>query len=176
MKLWTWHKPDFSLLDGHVDRKKSEYIETVPGYDIASRELASRLGTSQFVWCFTLPDRWIVTPGQTEVEWVLDVPCKAILKFVDDIVWNRILGEECILPGTMRDEFWDQALQRFPDDADAREQFVKEREESFWAKPPPSGDWWDCLFTQDHAGEYVSALVPHPCQLDWVVVNPRPEG
>lgn len=31
MKLWTWHKPDFSLVAGHVDHSKSEYFQTVKG-------------------------------------------------------------------------------------------------------------------------------------------------
>jgi hypothetical protein len=47
MKLWTWHKPDFSLLGGHVDHKRSEYVQTVERVAEAYRELAARISTPE---------------------------------------------------------------------------------------------------------------------------------
>lgn len=172
MRLWTWHEPDFSVLDGHVDHDRSEYVQTVEGAGEAYREMAARIGTSQFVWCYTVPDQHIVLPCHTKVEWVLDVTPKSILRFVDDIVWNRILGIRCALPTKIRLDWFNEALHRFPEDTAARERFLTEREESFWAQPPPGGSWWNSLFTRDEARECVSALVPHPVAAEWVLVNP----
>ena len=43
MKLWTWHEPDFSLLNGHVDHKLPEYVREVDGLAEAYSELAARI-------------------------------------------------------------------------------------------------------------------------------------
>ncbi|MHC4696141.1 MAG: hypothetical protein ACYTFA_05290 [Planctomycetota bacterium] len=172
MRLWTWHKPDFSLLDGRVDHEQSEYACSVPGLRNAYRELFSRLGTSQLIWCDTLPDQRMVRAGHTEIEWILEVPSEAIVRFVGDVVWNRILGKRCALPPEIRWARKNKALHRFPDNTRARKEFEKAEEESFWTQRPPSGSWWDDLFTQEQAKECVSALVPHPCKTEWVVSNP----
>ncbi|MCH7702889.1 MAG: hypothetical protein IID37_14490, partial [Planctomycetes bacterium] len=171
-KLWTWHKPDFSLLDGHVDHTRSEYVRTVDGVGGACRQLAARIGTGQLIWCYTVPDQRIVRPCHTEVEWVLDVPPKSILQLVDDIVWNRILGIRCTLPPKIRHAWRDEALRRFPYDAGARAGFETEQEESFWTQPPSGESWWDVLFVREEAREGVSALVPHPVEAEWIVVDP----
>jgi hypothetical protein len=31
MQLWTWHMPDFSLLDGRVEHDRSKYVQMVAG-------------------------------------------------------------------------------------------------------------------------------------------------
>ncbi len=141
MKLWTWHKPDFSLVHGQVDHERSEYVQSVKGIAEAYRQLAERIGTSQFIWCYTAPDQHIVLPCHTEVEWSLDVPRDSILRFVDDIVLNRILGIRCGLPSKIRYGWLDEALQRFPYDAAARDCFRAEREDSFWTQSPPGESW-----------------------------------
>jgi hypothetical protein len=183
MKLWTWHKPDFSMLDGHVDHKKSEYFQTIKGYQGACQELAGRVGTSQYIWCNTIQGQlWCNTiqgqhgllPHHTKVEWVLDVPRDSILRFVDDIVWNRILDMRCALPNQVRLGWRNEAISRFPNDYDreARDRFEKQRKDSFWAQPPPGGSWWNALFTRPQARQGVSALVPHPIVEEWVLINP----
>ena len=176
VKLWTWHKPDFSLLDGHVDHQRSEYVQTVQGVADAYRKLAARIGTGKIVWCYTVPHQRTVLPCHTDVEWILAVPRESILRFVDDIVWNRILGIRCALPSKIRHDWCDKALHRFPDDADARKRSEEELEESFWAQPPPGESWWSALFTREAASEHVSALIPHPIKDEWVRVNPLDEA
>ncbi len=176
MKLWTWHRPDFSLLHGCVDHRRSEYWQTVPGVPAAYDELACRLETDQVVWCYTIPNQRIVLPHHTEVEWILEVPCEAILKFVDGIVWNRILGIRCALPNAMRYAWKDQALRRYPYDVRRRHSAEEELEELFWAQPPQNGSWWDNLLVEGRSEECIRALVPHPCRLEWVLVNPLSEA
>lgn len=172
MKLWTWHKPDFSLLAGRVDHNRSEYVQTVEGVRDAYRELAARIGTSQLVWCNTVPGQRIVLTCHTDVEWILDVPRKSILQFVDDIVWSRILGIRCALPSEIRYRWREEALHYFPKDGAPRKRFLAEKENSFWTVLPPGKSWWDSLFVRVRASPYVSALVPHPVAADWVLVNP----
>lgn len=172
MKLWTWHTPDFFLLKGRVDHNRSEYYQTVEGVPDAYSKLFELIGTSQFVWCYTVPDQRIVLPCHTQVERILDVPRESILRFVDGIVWNRILGIRCELPSEIWHTWRDEALHRFPEDRAARKRFRDEQEEVFWAQQPPGESWWDTLFTPNGPGENVSALVRHPVPKAWVVVDP----
>src|SRR5262245_49835526 len=111
MRLWTWQTPDHSLLGGCVVPERSEYVLTAPGLLEAYQELASRLGTDQLVWCCTLPsENWRLTE---RIEWVLDVPSRNVLGFVDDIVWNRIFKRQCTLPDSIRHSWMTQAIQLF---------------------------------------------------------------
>ncbi len=173
MKVWTWHKPDFSLLNGHVDPKRSEYVQSVTGVAEAYRHLAALIGTSQFVWCYTIPGQRIQLPCHTEVEWTLDVPSDSILGFVDDIVWNRILGIRCGVSSEMREAWRNEAMRSFPHDAAARGRHLTEQEESFWTQALPGERWWESLFVEPEPRECVSALVPHPVAKKWVLVNPN---
>lgn len=172
MKLWTWHKHRFSLIDGCVDHERSEYVQTVPGVRQAYRELAYHIGTDQIIWCYTSPVQYIQLSCHTEVEWVLDVPSKQILRFVDDIIWNRIIGRRCALLPLMRFQWKDEALRRFPHDPAARRQYEQEQEDLFWDQKAPGGNWWNCLFVKPQAKPYVSTLVRHPVKPEWVEVNP----
>lgn len=175
MKLWTWHESDFSLLDGQVDYERSEYAQEDQGLRTAYRELASHLGTSQFIWCYTIRDERVVLDHHTKVEWTLEVPSDEVLCFVEGIVWNRILEIKCGLPNEIRRPWTEDARRLHPDDRDALDEFVRVQTESFWAQPPPSGGWWDWVFTEEQARECVWALVPHPYRPEWVVVNPMLE-
>lgn len=174
MRLSTWHKPDFSLLAGRVERSKSEYVQTVKAIRPAYAELAVRLGTDQFIWCYTVPNQHFTVPSRTEVEWILDVPTAAVLRFVDDIVWNRILGVRCALPASIRFKWKDEAYRQFPRNAQRRHAAEKALEEAFWSQEPPRGSWWNVLFVEPQSGEMVTALVRHPVLPEWVLKNPFP--
>lgn len=174
MKLWTWHSRGFSLLDGYVDHERSEYVKTVKGARGAYEELAARVGTTQLVWCYTVEGVHIASRCHTEVEWVLNVPTESILRFVDDIVWNRIWGTEgeCAVPTVIWCAWLDKARRRFPNDIAAQEKYERELKKAFWAQQPAGESWWDSLFKQEQACEGVCALVPHPIKREWIVVNP----
>ena len=175
MKLWSWHKPPFSLLEGHVDIRHSEYANK-PNIMAACKELAARMGTDQASWCFTKREQWSQRPGYTRVEWVLNVPCEEILNFVDEIVWNRIAGVN-VRPRKETIRRWrDEAIARFPDDPEAGHRYEQEQWDKFWAQQPPDGSWWDHLFVEPQEEESVSALVRHPIRPEWVEVNPLTEG
>jgi hypothetical protein len=174
MRLWTWHKPDFSLLDGHVDHKLSEYVQKVDGVREAYLNLSSHLSTDQFIWCYTKPNQRIILPHHSEVEWILEVPTVKILAFIDDIVWNRILGIRCGLPRELELRWKDESISRHPYDPNAAHKFVKLRRDEFWNQTAPLGGWWSLLFVDERSDEFVSAIVPHPVHNDWVVSNPTP--
>ena len=93
MQLWTFQGVGFSLHDGHVNHELSEYVREVEGVRDAYLELAKRLGTDQLIWCCSVREPH---PLKDRVEWVIDVPVSEILAFVDDFVWNRILGIDCV--------------------------------------------------------------------------------
>lgn len=168
MKLWTWQGPGFSLTEGYVDIRQSEYANNEPIIAVY-KDLASRIGTDQIIWCLTKRD----APFLDRVEWVLDVPCDEIVKFVDNIVWNRMLGKRPRPPKRIRDEITNEAFSKFPQDSDARRRLEQELEDQFWSQPPPEGtSWWDHLFVAPAASEDVCALVRHPLKPEWVVSNP----
>jgi hypothetical protein len=171
MKLWTWHTRDFSLVDGHVDHERSEYVQTVCGITDAYRKLAGRLGTDQIVWCYTKSDQYLVTPGNARVEWVLDVPQTEILECVDENVWNRILkreGRDYYVPREKELEWRTEAIQRSID----LEHHIESRRREYWDQPPPDGDRWSELFVAKESGENVSALIRHPVPKEWVSQRP----
>ena len=171
MKLWTWHKPDFSLVAGRVDHRKSEYFQT-DGIPEAHATLAACTGTDQIIWCYTLPNQRPILPCRTEQEWFLDVPPEEILCFVDEIVWNRVLGIRCAVPNGLRFRWKNEAIARFPHDIDARHKHQEELADQFWDQSPPGRTWWESLFVEPQPGETISALVRHPIRHLWILRGP----
>ena len=95
--LWTYHKPCFSLVKGRVDHTRSSYWE-MEGIPEAYAEVSARLGTDQWICCFTVDAERSERPetlvNQHEVEWVLDIPSDLELVWFYDVgVWARILGD-----------------------------------------------------------------------------------
>lgn len=167
MKLWTFHKPDFSITEGRVDHTKSSYFQTVAGVPDAYCELWKRVGTDQIIWCFT--SRKEAETGMCEVEWSLDVPDSDILAFVDGFVWNRILEIRCHVPRRLYQHWRSEALSLYPNNLQERDKFVDAKTEDYWSQEPPEDGWWSCLFVDDPAGEAVSALIRHPVPEEWVM-------
>ena len=168
MRLWSLHKPDFSLTCGRVDHTKSEYYQNTPGVPEAYEELWKLIGIpeGQIVWCFTCRDE--IKPEVPKVLWELEVPEKEIVRFVDDIVWNRILGIRCALPTRLRQCFHREAIETFPDNPSKRNDYREKKVDAFWRKDAPTGNWWDLLFVQKSC-EGASAIVRHPLRHGWVV-------
>jgi hypothetical protein len=131
--------------------------------------LDRRIGTDQFIWCYTVdrPER----RGNVS-KWILDMQAAAILRFVDEVVWSRIRGERCVLPLALTRKWEDEAIARLGHDANRCLRAVADSEEAFWSQAPPGGSWWTQLFVEPQAQETVSALVPHPVRPEWVVENP----
>lgn len=149
MRLWTWHRPEFPLIEGRVDISRSEYADN-PRIMAAYKEVADRIGTDQIIWCYTVPDQRIQLPCHTHVEWVLDVPRDKILCFVDEIIWGVIRGEQVALPDERR-RWRNEAIARSPDDPGAWRHYEEQQKARFFASLPPAKDCWEHLFVNEQA-------------------------
>ena len=145
MRLWTWHKPYFLLVEGKIDHAKSEYYNMVNGVPEAYKRLHQMIGTGQVIWCFIQREDHIAVPSAPEIEWELEVPEDYILGFVDTIMWNKILGIRCSLPSTIGHQWFDEARKREPSDANKRRQIEQQLKDKFWANVQP-GVSWENLF------------------------------
>jgi len=178
MELWTWHEPDFSLLSGRVEHNRSEYYQRVPGIVAAYDELWHRLkNDGQLVWCCTDISEHGDLESSPHVLWKLDVPPDQILGFVDEIVWNRILGFRCSCQ-SLRYSWQSRAIEaccadRKPLDTELLTSMAQQYEDEFWNASPPGGSWWNALFLEPQAKPLVSALIRHPVPLEWVTENPN---
>ena len=54
-----------------------------------------------------------------------------------------------------------KAINKFPYDSVARDDYIDQCYEDFWKQEPKTGSWWDQLFVQK-AGECVDAILHHP--------------
>jgi len=147
MKLWSLHDPSFSLTDGKVIHSRSTYYTGVNGVKDAYHKLWIKIGQpdGQIVWCYTVRDH-IPCTGIVKLLWCLEVPSDEILRCIDDIVWNKIIGQNQVaLPRHLQHE---------------------------WSRQPITGDWWDELFVSDNApGLLRNALIRHPVAEDYVTAR-----
>ncbi|MCD4832118.1 MAG: hypothetical protein K8R02_10015 [Anaerohalosphaeraceae bacterium] len=166
IKLYTIHSQDFSLTDRPVDHNKSRYYRETAGVPEAYHKLWHKLGIidGQIVWCHTCEDN-IVREGDSIVKYELCVPKSKIICFIDDIVWNRILGIGGIFSEKMRNECF-QEWKNNPSGLNLRD-YQKKYEENFWKQEPKSGDWWDELFVSEVAGSM--AIIEHPIPCEWIM-------
>jgi hypothetical protein len=96
MMLWTWQSADFDPFTDRVDRSKSDFSNHQPDLLRAYTELDALLALSaemkhQYVWCFTT-DSWDPHPWAGRILWPVEVPESAILSFVDQQLWERLIG------------------------------------------------------------------------------------
>jgi hypothetical protein len=163
--LWTLHSPDFDIRTGRVDHNKSEYYLNTPGVKEAYHELWRRLNTpeGQIIWCYTTNDE-IVKTGIEEILWELQIPRENVICFIDDLVWNRILGIRCDVGKTLRRKLRDEAINKCPGNSSS---CFDKLLDDFWNQKPKTGSWWDELFIQT-PGENRSALIYHPVQEKYV--------
>lgn len=170
MRLWTWHKQDFSLIKGKVYHVKSDYHKTVQDIVAAYRKLHHRIGTDQVIWCFLRREDHVEIAGAPEIEWELEVPDNCILCFVDNIVWNKILCIRCTVPSAIRHQWFAEALRREPGDIDKRHQIEQQLKDEFWKQESPEV-LWDKLILSKPSEATVSAcaVLRHPVPREWVV-------
>ncbi len=171
LRLWTVHPvhpPGFSLAEGRVDHSKSKYYRKTDGVKGAYHELWRRLQIpdGQVVWCYTDKDD-IAKTGVEQVKWDLYVPVPKIIRFIDDLVWNRILGRKCPVRHGTRRQWHEDALEKFPNDPKASKAYEARCFDGFWSQEPKSGNWWNELFAEN-AGNRVSALIRHPVPSKWI--------
>ena len=167
MRLYTVHGQDFFLDQGHVDHSKSEYYCTVAGVPCAYRELHKRIGTSQVIWCEL--DRADTPPSK--VQWEIEVPECAIITFVDNLVWNKILHRRCQLPHSLYVKLYTRALDQEPHDSERTREVEARLTEEFWDSLGTGQELWDRLLLEAPPGDTgsASALIRHPVPPEWVI-------
>jgi len=166
IKLWTIHSPDFSLTDGRVDHNKSKYYLDTPGVKDAYPKLWHKvqIPDGQVVWCCTYENDIVKTETEM-IKWDLSIPSSKVIRFIDQLVWDLILGYKCT-PRNMHDQ-WFEEWKKIPNNPNTLKAYLKKREEEFWEQKRKSGDLWDQLFVKN-TGEYISALIRHPIPSEWI--------
>ena len=169
IELWTIHPEGFSITEGCVDHAKSRYYQETPCVKEAYHELWDRLSieSGQVVWCYTRENDILIT-GVKIIKWKLCVPVSEVLRFIDGIVWNRILGIKCFVRSDMKYKWRKEAISKYRNNSVDSKAYEKQCCENFWKREPESGSWWNELFVDDQ-GEAVSALVKHPVPTQWVL-------
>jgi hypothetical protein len=158
MKLWTYHSPVFSLVDGVYAPERSKYYSR---YHDAYHKLWDCVGTRQLVWCCTADGDWSQKDGYCE--WELDVPETSFEKIVDYMVWNGILGNNSGPSKRLRDRLYADAMRKAPDTSDEWVETEVQR------MLHPAGDPWALLFLKDANDLRADILLKHPIQRSWVV-------
>lgn len=164
MKLSSWQEPDFSLTSGRVDHSRSSYYRRMLAIPPAYARLATHVGTDQIIWCYARPDEYRKLPGDTRVEWLLDVPDEKILGIIDSWVWERIIGSKAY-PSALRNRWAMEAVQGEHDLL----AHIRVREDEYLSQPPPEGGWWKALFISDIDTADSIVLVEHPIAESWVI-------
>ncbi len=177
MRLWTWQTRDFDLTNTKekVDHTKSKYYGTGNGIPEAYEELHRRLGRDQLIWCYLHREDHSETPITCEIEreWELEAPeDEDHVLFIDDLVWNKILGGPCAFPTHLQSWLYDEALKKNPRDSCQQKQFEQQIEDELW-EPEPSEVLWDKLIlatlSEAVVPGWASALVRHPIPCTWVI-------
>lgn len=170
MELWTIHDTyDFKLSEGHVDHSKSDYYNNTLGVKKAYPQLWSLIGIpdGQIIWCYTRKEDICIT-GIPIIRYTLEVPEDSVITYIDDIMWNCILGIQVRLTPSYRRPIRAEAGNKFPNDPYKRKDFEEELENKFWENKPPAEELWDNLLL-DKAVDGSPALLKHPIPDDWII-------
>lgn len=153
------------MTSGRINPLKSEYW-SIAKIRTAYLKLYARVESKDFIWCYTVPNEYILFDHETKVQWYLDVPSDSIMYFVNDVVWNRIIGEKTRPPEEILTSFRREADERFARDPIRRHRLVAELIEQFWT--PNGREWQDLLSSEPTQSKWVSALVPYPIAKKWL--------
>jgi hypothetical protein len=170
MKLWTIHDTyDFKLSKGHVDHSKSDYYNNTPGVKEAYYKLwpLIQVPDGQIIWCYTRKED-IRKTGTPKIKYTLKVPEDSVITYIDDIMWNYILGIRVNLTQSYKRKIRAEAGNKFPNNPCKRKTFEKELENKFWENKPPARELWEKL-RLDKAVDGSPALIKHPIPYDWII-------
>lgn len=172
MMFWTWQSADFDPFADRVDRSKSEFFNDPPHPDLlrAYQELEDSLNLSaemkhQYVWCFTT-DSWYPHPWPGRILWPVEVPDAAILSFVDEQLWERLVGNHTVprkLWDSWRHELRSRNVYGKPHDDE-----LEKRKREYLAASPPREEWLRAVLIPKGPGTDILALVRTPLQRSWI--------
>jgi hypothetical protein len=169
MLLWTWQGEIFNPLSDRVDRKKSRFYDPTVCKTIQQAyheldELLARPGQQhQYLWCLTdrkeARERW-----NKRLLWTIEVPDENVLGFIDDRLWNHLIGSEYV-PQILLEE-WSEALLNL--EGTAYEQAMDRRSRDYHESFPSRVVCLEQLLTSGQPGPGVSALITAPIEIDWL--------
>jgi len=170
--LWTWQGLDFDPCSHRVDRTKSGFL-TNPAFPDIRRgyaELDELLSLppdreGQFLWYYTT-DSWVQHPWSKRCLWPIEVPRVSILAFVDDRLWEHLIGSKWV-PRGLREQ-WERELFSQPVAREEFSQEVSKREREYHDSFPSRKECLKSLLSPAGPGEDVSALVSVPLDASWL--------
>lgn len=167
INLWTLHTPDFSITKGRVNHSKSKYYQDTSGVEQSYQKLWRQIDIpdEQIIWCY-LDKTEIPKTGIEKVLWEICLPKTEVIQFVDDMVWNRILGIKCEPSRELRNQWQEESQKEYPNNPAAAKNYEKKCQDDYWLQKPKSGNWWDELFVKRGESTSMSALIRHPVRKD----------
>lgn len=159
--LWSWQTEGFSLIEGTVDHRLSEFDQTHNGYRNSCKEFFELLGTDQFIWC----DTEDAGTWSHRVKWGLEVPKDHVL-LICSITWHWIMARNagdslgCVPP----EKFLNLAQKLNP--CLSRDEFQNRFHDGWRSKT--TEELWDALFVDKVQGACTHALVRYPVKAEWV--------
>jgi hypothetical protein len=173
--LWSWQTKNIELTEYTVDHGKSPWFSEFPKYPELCKMLAERVGTSQFIWCYTEDGK----PLADREEWELRVP-EGRVRLICSITWNWILSRSreetcrCEIPiglfyrvRKLFREFGKQVGVRL----DLSRTDFQNMFHDAW-KSTTTEELWDMLFVDETKGACTHALVLCPIEEDWIKRRP----
>lgn len=169
INLWSIHTPDFSITEGRVDHSKSNYFQNTQGVKEAYKKLWKRINIpdGQIIWCY-LDKTEIPITGTEKTLWEICLPISKVIKYVDDIVWNRILGIKCRVPSCLFFQWRQEGIGKFPHNPTLAHDYERKCRDDYWTQKPKGNSWWDELFVEMDKGLSMNALIRHPVQEDLI--------
>jgi len=172
IRLWTWQGSEFPITSGEqrIDWSKSEFADTCT-IQRAYRQLASRLGTDQYIWCFT--DEHLATwPSGNRVRWDLEVPDELVLAYTCDRIWQLLIRRNtytCV----QRNEWKQEAISKGLLHSNDYKPYIDDKLREFQSQFQTESNLWEHLFLDRPIRKDVSALVRYPVPDEWVLGQSR---
>ena len=161
--LWSWQTPSFSLTEGTVDHMLSIFKKRHSGFEKSCKELSERLGTDQFIWCYTYPkEQW-----HGRKRWELEVPKHSVLAYTCNVAWHWILAHngndyvKCKPPESL----WHLARSHANPPLEWFD--FCNRFNDCW-REKTNDHLWDMLFLDKIYGDCTDVLLQHPVEKGWV--------
>ena len=157
--LWSWQTEDIDLTKGKIFNGKYPWTDNYPKYPELRKKLSIKLGTDQFIWCYTKDGE--AMPRRKK--WELSVP-KDRVRLICSITWDWILkrnhGENirCVIPNRL----WYLSQLEY-------KEFQNKFHDAWKDKTPE--ELWDMLFVNE-IGECTHALLLCPIKEDWIIRRP----
>jgi len=163
--LYTNQGHGFDITDSNntIEPSKSSYA--TPRYLESYRQLRTKLGVLQFIWCASEP-----LQSKFATTWKLLVPESGVIAVLASHSWNKIIGVKG-LPRSVHDDWYERAKRLSPNDDHERQRIYDQFESEYFCHESPAQLWGRLLLrgVQEHTtSDRVQFLVKHPVLKEWI--------